>query len=156
MNNKVLILKNDRTGDLFVSLNAINKIIDKHYNEDINIFLSDINHKFSFLFPMVKKKIFSMNLSIIEKVRIFIYLIFNNVKNVYLPFFFRKIKFYGITIKSTRSRPGSFLSKYLYKSVVLDRLNIKKRKSSYVIQENLIEGKTNRIYLNKRVDIFFI
>ena len=58
MNNKVLILKNDRTGDLFVSLNAINKIIDKHYNEDINIFLSDINHKFSFLFPMVKKKYF--------------------------------------------------------------------------------------------------
>ena len=104
-----------------------------------------------------------MNLSIIEKVRIFIYLIFNNVKNVYiltpknfyyyLPFFFRKIKFYGITIKSTRSRPGSFLSKYLYKSVELDRLNIKKRKSSYVIQENLIEGKTNRIYLNKNSQI---
>ena len=37
MKKKVLILKNDRTGDLFVSLNAINKIINKHSNEDLFI-----------------------------------------------------------------------------------------------------------------------
>ena len=56
MKRKVLILKNDRTGDLFVSLNAINRIINKHTNEEIIIFLSKINHKFSFLFPSIKKK----------------------------------------------------------------------------------------------------
>ena len=59
---KVLILKNDRTGDLFVSLRAINRIINKHSNQQITIFLSNINHKFSFLFPKLKKKIISMNL----------------------------------------------------------------------------------------------
>ena len=51
----------------------------------------------------------------------------------YLPFFFRKIKFYAITIKSHKSRPNKFLLKYLYKHVELDRLNIKKRKSSLPI-----------------------
>ena len=72
MNKKIIILKNDRTGDLFVSLNAINRIINKHANEEIFIFLSNINHKFSFLFPLIKKKILSMNLNLIEKFKIFI------------------------------------------------------------------------------------
>ena len=98
--DKVLILKNDRTGDLFVSLRAINKIINKHLNEDINIFLSNINHKFSFLFPQLKKRIFSMDLSILEKINILFYLLLNDVKTVYiltpknfyyfLPFFLEK------------------------------------------------------------------
>ncbi len=151
--DKVLILKNDRTGDLFVSLRAINKIINKHSNEEINIFLSNINHKFSFLFPQLRKKIFSMNLTIFEKINIFFYLLLNNVESVYiltpknfyyyLPFFFRKIKFYAITIKSLKSRPNNFLKKYLYKFVEIDRLQIKKRKSSYQIQEALIEFVNN-------------
>ena len=159
--NKVLILKNDRTGDLFVSLRAINKIINKHSNEDINIFLSNINHKFSFLFPQLKKKIFSMDLSILEKISIFFYLLLNNIKTVYiltpknfyyfLPFFFRKIKFYGITIKSDKSRPSLFLKKYLYKSAELDRINIKKRKSSYEIQSSLIDTNLDRNYLSNEI-----
>ena len=53
MKKKVLILKNDRTGDLFVSLKAINRIINKHYDDEILIYLSNINHKFSFLFPQL-------------------------------------------------------------------------------------------------------
>ena len=158
MTNKVLILKNDRTGDLFVSLNAINKIINKHYNDEIDIFLSHVNYKFGFLFPKLNIKIFSMTLSIIEKIKIFIYLIINNVKTVYiltpknfyyyLPLFFRNTKFYGITIKSLKSRPNNFLKKYLYKSVELDRINIKKRKSSYEIQSSLIDTNLNKNYLN--------
>ena len=68
---KVLILKNDRTGDLFVSLKAINSILNKHINDDICIYLSNINEKFSFLFPNLEKKIFSMNLNITDKLRIF-------------------------------------------------------------------------------------
>ena len=71
MRKKILILKNDRTGDLFVSLKAINSILNKHSNNDISIFLSNVNHKFNFLFPKLNIKIFSMNLNIIEKIKIF-------------------------------------------------------------------------------------
>ena len=153
MSKKVLILKNDRTGDLFVSLNTINKIINKHSNQEINIFLSNINHKFSFLFPKIKKKIFSMNLSILEKVRIIIFILFNNIESIYilspknfyfyLPFIFRKIKFYAITIKSDRSRPNNFLKRYLFKYIEINRVNIVKRRSSYLMQAELIETTNN-------------
>jgi hypothetical protein len=159
MKKKVLILKNDRTGDLFVSLNAINRIINKHTNDEISIFLSNINHKFSFLFPSIKKKILSMNLNFIEKFKIFIYIFFNNIDTIYiltpknyyyyLPFFFRNIKFYAITIKSEKSRPNNFLLKYLFKYVVIDRLNIHKRISSYDLQESLVEPTLNKDNLNK-------
>ena len=76
MKKKVLILKNDRTGDLFVSQKAINRIINKHTNDDILIFLSNINHKFSFLFPNLKKKIISINLNFFEKLKIFFHFFF--------------------------------------------------------------------------------
>ena len=62
---KVVIFKNDRTGDLFVSLKAINRIINKHSDQPITIFLSNINHKFSFLFPLLEKIVIPMDLSII-------------------------------------------------------------------------------------------
>ena len=158
MTKKVLILKNDRTGDLFVSLQAINLILNKHFDKEINIFLSNINHKFSFLFPKIKKNIISMNLSIYEKIKIFFYFLFNEIETVYiltpknfyyyLPFFFRNIKFYGISINGQKKRPGSFLLKYLYKYVELDRLNIKKRKSSYEIQKDLIDTNFESNFLN--------
>ena len=103
MKNKVLILKNDRTGDLFVSLNAINRIINKHSNEEILIFLSKVNHKFSFLFPTIKKRIYSMNLRLIEKLKIFIFILLNRIDTIYiltpknfyyyLPFFLEILNF---------------------------------------------------------------
>ena len=49
MTSKVLILKNDRTGDLFDSLNDINKIINKHNDKNIDIFLYNVNNKFNFI-----------------------------------------------------------------------------------------------------------
>ena len=84
MKKKVLILKNDRTGDLFVSLNAINRIINKHFNEEIIIFLSNINHKFNFIFPKLIKKIIPMNLNLFNKLKIFIYILFNKIDTVYI------------------------------------------------------------------------
>ena len=163
MTKKILILKNDRTGDLFVSLKAINRIINKHKNQDIIIFLSNINHKFNFLFPSIKKKIISMRLDFIEKIKIFFYILVNKIDTIYiltpknfyyyLPFFFRKIKFYGITIKSSRNRPNNFFLKYLFKYVVLDRVKIKKRESSYIIQENLIEYTSEINNLNKKSNV---
>ena len=160
MNKKILILKNDRTGDLFVSLKAINRILVKHKNDHITIFLSTINHKFSFLFSNIKKKIISMEPNIFEKISLIKFLIFNNVETVYiltpknfyyyLPFFFRQIKFYAITIKNKTNRPRKYLLKYLYKYVSINRLEIKKRNSSYIIQESLIEftNEANLINFN--------
>ncbi len=157
---KVVILKNDRTGDLFVSLRAINQIINKHPDQPITIFLSNINHKFSFLFPIFEKIVIPMNLSIIIKIKIFIHILFNKIDTIYilspknfyyyLPFFFRKIRFYAITIKSKKRRPNKFLLKYLYKFVELDRLKIKKRKSSYEIQEKLIDSNISKNNLNNK------
>jgi len=161
MNKKILILKNDRTGDLFVSLKAINRILIKHKSDKIIIFLSNINHKFSFLFPDIKKEIMSMDLGLREKFYIFKYLLLNKIdciyiltpKNFYyyLPFFFRKIKFYSITIKGLTNRPNNFLLKYLYKYVTINRLTIKKRNSSYNIQESLIEFIDNTNMINASI-----
>ena len=44
--SKILIFKNDRTGDLFTSLNTINLIFNKHKEDDIEIYLSKVNQKF--------------------------------------------------------------------------------------------------------------
>ena len=150
MNKKIVVLKNDRTGDLFVSLRAINRILNKHQDQQIDIFLSNINEKFSFLFPNLNKKIISMNLSLLDKCRIFFYFVTTKIDTVYiltpknfyyfLPFFFRKVKFYAITIKAKKSRPKRYLLKYLFKYIEINRLNISKRTSSYVIQEKLIES----------------
>ena len=99
-----------------------------------------------------------MNLSLFEKIKIFFYFLFNEVETAYiltpknfyyyLPFIFRNTKFYAITINGLKKRPQDFLKKFLYKYVEIDRLNIKKRKSSYDIQESLIETNLTYNYLN--------
>ena len=140
-----------------MSLRAINCILNNHKSDDITIFLSNINSKFGFLFLKIKKKVFSFDLSFLEKIRIFFYFVFNKIdyayiltpKNFYyyLPLFFRKTEFYGITIKSKKSRPNNFLKKYLYKQVTIDRINIKKRLSSYILQENLVKKNLSYNFL---------
>jgi len=169
LKKKVLILKNDRTGDLFVSHKAINRILSKHFEDEVIMFLSNINYKFNFLFPNVSFKTFPMYLNIFHKLKIIFYLIFNKLDTVYiltpknfyyyLPFIFRKIKFYAITIKSNNgNRPNKFLNRFLYKSVLIDRSKITKRNSSYIIQESLIENTKNEFLLNKnsKVDHNFV
>jgi hypothetical protein len=100
---EIIILKNDRTGDLFVSLNAINKIIFKHKKDKLTIFLSNINHKFSFLFPNINKKVIPMNLRILNKIYLFFYLLLKKIDTIYiltpknfyyyLPFFLEILNF---------------------------------------------------------------
>ena len=48
MDKKILILKNDRAGDLFTSLTLISSILSTYKN--IKIYLSELNYGFSFLF----------------------------------------------------------------------------------------------------------
>lgn len=161
--SKIIILKNDRTGDLFVSTPTINKILNKHQSQKIEIFLSNINHKFSFLYPNINKRVINMDLNLIDKIYIFFYFLFNKISDVYiltpknfyyyLPFFFRRIKFHGIVVNSERNRPIAFLRKYLYKYVIIDRINLKKRQSSYLIQSNLVENiKNEKQLLNFNID----
>jgi len=155
---KILVFKNDRTGDLFTSLNAINKILNKHNNDHIIFYLSNLNHKFSFLFPKIIKKILPIKLTIFNKFEILLFFIKNKIDTVYilkpknfyfwLAFFFRKTKFYAITIKSKKkTRPSIFLSKYLYKKIEIDRTEIKKRLSTYILQKSLIENYNDGINL---------
>ena len=72
--SKVLILKNDRVGDYFTSINSINLILNKHKDNDIEIFLSKINYKFNFIFQNLENRIFNYNLSIVEKIKILFFL----------------------------------------------------------------------------------
>ena len=163
MKKNILILKNDRTGDLFVSLKAINRILNKHINDNVKIILSNVNHKFGFLFPNISKKILSMNISIYEKISFFFYLLRNKIDTIYiltpknfyyyLPFLFRNIKFYGITIKGIKNRPNKFLIKYLFKHIEINRLQISKRKSSYEIQKELIEKTSEENLINDNSEI---
>ena len=165
MNKKILVFKNDRSGDLFTSIKAIDRILKKHNNDEIIFYLSDLNHKFSFLFPNIIKKIIPIKLTILNKLKIILFFIKNKIDTVYilkpknfyfwLSFFFRKTKFYGITIKSKKkTRPNNFLLRYLHKRILIDRTSINKRLSTYIQQENLIEDvdKANSL-INMKYEI---
>ncbi len=157
--NKIVILKNDRTGDLFTSTPLINLIFNKYKSSEIEIFLSKINCKFSFLFKSKKIKVINLDLNLLDKIKIFFYLLVNKIDTVfiltpknfyfYLPclLFFKKIKFYGVCIDSKKKRPYNFLRNFLYKKVIINRKEIKPRKSSYDIQKELLYDENDAINL---------
>ncbi len=135
--NKILILKNDRVGDLFNSLDGINAILKDNPNTKIEIILSKISQKLSFLFDIenVTVSFLPYHLNFSDKLKLF-FKIFNNSfekiyilspKNFYyyLPLFC-KSKFYAITIiNSNKSRPFNFLLKTLFKYNINNRDNKK-------------------------------
>ena len=47
--NKILVLKNDRVGDLANSLKGINSLLNENSDKEIEIVLSDISKDLSFL-----------------------------------------------------------------------------------------------------------
>ena len=147
---KIVIFKNDRIGDLFTSIECINKIFNKHKTDKIYIYLSNLNYKFSFLFKDTINFKISSRLTILNKIQILFFFIFNKIEYVYilkprnffyiLPLIFHRTKFYGLTIKSrNKQRPINFLKKFLHKSIEIDRSSVKKRRSTYDIQKDLIE-----------------
>ncbi len=153
--NRTIILKNDRVGDLFTSIQTINLIFNKHKNDEIEIFLSEANHKFSFLFKSKKVKIINLKLKFLDKLNIFFYFLINKIDHVYilspknfyfyipLIFFFKKIKFYGLCIDSKKKRPPNILRKFLFKTAIIDRQKIKSRKSTYITQQELVDYDGN-------------
>ena len=134
---KILILKNDRVGDLFNSLEAINLIIKNNSDASIEIVLSEISKNLDFLFNLnhVKVSYLPYHLTFYDKLKLVSKIIKNSFNKIYIlspkNFYFylpliSKSKFYAISIKnSNKSRPSKFLSKKLFKNVVNDRENKK-------------------------------
>jgi len=96
--NKILILKNDRAGDLFASINLISDILNYNNHKKITIFLSELNYDFSFLFKGINFIKTNFDLTTINKISIFLHILFNRYEHIYilspknfyffLPFFF--------------------------------------------------------------------
>ena len=162
---KILILKNDAVGDLCQSLPAIQNIIDLK-NTEIEIYLSERSKNFKFLIlgNNIKFKILNYNLTFKDKFEIFLKCFTENIDRIYilspkkfyfyLPFIFRKIRFYAICLKGPNNylRPSLFLRKFLFRFVINDRSKIFKRDSSEQIQKKLTHE--NIINLNKpKIDI---
>ena len=82
INKKVLILKNDRAGDLFTSLTLISSLIS-HY-QHITLYLSEFNEGFSFFFKKTLIKKIKFNLTIINKILIFFDIFFNKYEKIYI------------------------------------------------------------------------
>ena len=151
INKHVVILKNDAVGDLVHSLNAINNIVNDNNNLKITIFLSKLSEKFSFLIknPKIEIKILNYDLSLIEKIEIFKFLLINKIEKLYilspknyyyyLPLFFKKIKFYAICINGANNyrRPSKFLRKFLFRYEINDREAAFKRNSTNLLQQKL-------------------
>jgi len=131
--NKILVLKNDRVGDLFNSLDGINSILKDNPNTKIEIVLSEVSKKLGFLFNInnVTVSYLPYHLTLADKFRLFIKILTTSFEKIYilspknfyyyLPFFCSS-KFYAITIKnSNRSRPFNFLLKKLFRYKVNNR-----------------------------------
>jgi hypothetical protein len=158
--NKILILKNDRVGDLFNSLDGINAILNDNRDNKIEIVLSPVTEKLSFLFDInnVKISILPYSLNIINKLRLFFKIFTQSFDKVYilspknfyfyLPFFSNS-KFYAITIKnSNKSRPYNFLLKKIFKYKINDRDNKKINDSINSLIYNLCSTKSLSSYDN--------
>ena len=161
MNEKVIIFKNEKTGDLIHAYNAIQKLIKRHFNKEIFIFLSHYNSEMRFLFKEknIKFKIITEKISIIDKIRIILFFLNKKIKEVYifkpsnflfwLPvfFYFKKIKFFGICVDNNNyKRPIIFLRKFLNKHVINDRGTQKIRKSIHDLHMSLLDNNNNTQY----------
>ncbi len=151
----VVIFKNDAVGDLTQSLPAIHRIIEIHKDQKIIIYLSERSEKFDFLINgnNLEFKILNYDLNLFEKLKIIINLINSKISNVYiltpknfyfyLPFLFRKIKFYGLCVNGPKKyrRPNKFLRKFLFKSVINNREAVFKRSHTTKLQLELVDEK---------------
>jgi len=159
MNKKILIFKNDRIGDLIWSLEPINYLINLNKNNNITVFLSQINFSMNFL---IKKKNIKFNQidyhpTLIDRVKIFFYILFNNVDEIYIfrpqnfyfilafIFYFKKTKFLAYCINDVNGykRPNPFLRKFLFRYVVNDRSTKKIREHTTELQKKLVNFKSD-------------
>jgi hypothetical protein len=163
MKKNVIILKNDRGGDLLNSIKPISTILSD--NNSVTIFLSQYNFGFAFLFKKAIVKKINYNLNILNKIYLFFFILKSNCDEIYiltpknfyyfLPVIFRKIKFYGITVNGfKRYRPSIYLRKFLYKFVTISRRTINNKSSSdlqleLIDNNNLKDINYQNLYLPK-------
>ena len=84
--SKILILKNDKWGDLGHSLKGINSLLNENRDKKIEIILSEISKDLSFLFKIKNVKITYLNysLNIFDKVKLFFKVITSNFEKIYI------------------------------------------------------------------------
>ena len=153
MDKKILILKNDRVGDLFHSLRNIENLREYYSEYTTDIYLSKINIRFANILTQSKLNITEVNyrLTILEKFNLIIKLLINSYeyvlilspKNFYffLPIIFRNTKFLGICVDNeTRKRPSIMLRKYLFKYEVNNRTKNIRKNPIYAMEKKLIEN----------------
>ena len=103
--SKVLILKNDRVGDLFTSLTTISTLIRD--SDSVKMYLSELNHHFNFFFEKAKVQKINYNMSFREKLQI-TYDIWKNKYNVK----FHELITWNLTHMSQIIEVKSFLSEW--------------------------------------------
>jgi len=81
-NKKILILKNDRGGDLLNSISCISSLL--HSNNKVTIYLSQFNFSFAFLNKNALVKKINYNLNLLNKVSFLYQIIKNNYDEVYI------------------------------------------------------------------------
>ena len=101
MRKKILILKNDRGGDLLNSIKSISSLLSKE--NDVTICLSKLNCGFAFLFKDALIKVINNDLNFFNKIDIFYLILKNRYDEVYvltpknfyyfLPIFFLELNF---------------------------------------------------------------
>ena len=147
--SKILILKNDRAGDLFTSLKLISSLVGNF--DSTKIYLSELNSSFSFFFKKYNVKRINFNLSIFDKIIVLFDILVNKYEKIYiispksffflLPVIFRKTKFYAIVYDGKkRDRPNKFLRNFIYKYKIVSRRKINEY-SYRQLQEQLIDEK---------------
>ena len=72
--SKILILKNDKWGDLGHSLKGINSLLNENRDKQIEIILSEISKDLNFLFKVKNVKIsyLKYSLNFFDKVKLFL------------------------------------------------------------------------------------
>lgn len=153
MNEKIIIFKNDKIGDLIHAYNAIQNVIKNNLKNNVIIYLSQYNSEMKFLFKSnnVSFKIISEKINIKDKIKLLFFFLKNKIKKVYifkpsnflfflpLVFYLKRIKFFGICVDDTNyKRPVLFLRKFLNKSVINDRGSKKIRKSIHDLYMDLL------------------
>lgn len=83
---KILILKNDRVGDLFNSLDGINSIISDHPDYEVEIILSNISKDLDFLFNLknVRVNFLPYRLSILNKFSFLLKILINSYDKIFI------------------------------------------------------------------------
>lgn len=175
-NSKILILKNDRVGDLFHSIKYIENLRKEYKHFDLDIILSEYNVGFSAILEKnnINIRKIRYRLSIIDKINLvrliykqkYTHIVILSPKSFYyyLPLIFKKITFSAIVINNKRMRPSNYLRDKINFLTVNNRLSKAKRHNIGCLYENvtrnlILKKQTNisKLYLNKSYKkIFFL